>query len=335
MRALSAKPIRGCLKAAVLFILTASVCVNAHAQAQSYPSRPITVVIPNAPGGSSDPIAQIVAAKMTESWGQQVVLEHRAGANGLIGYNAARTRTPDGYTLFLGNDSQMVTTPHLMPELGYYDRHFAPVIRGVNIEYVLAVHPSIPVTTVPELINYFRANPGKVSYAHTGTASIHQLSMEMLKMAGNIPVEDVVGVPYKGSGQYLIDMVSGEVKLAYGGLPQTMPFVRSGKLRALAVGSLKRLVAAPGLPTIAEIYPGFETNSSWDYFAPIGTPPDIIAKLNAEINRILALPDVRERMLSQALYPLGGTPQELATRMKSDYDKWGAIIHKLGLKLES
>ncbi len=323
------------LTSAVSLATLFGLCTPVAQGQQSYPNRPITVVIPNAPGGSSDPIAQIVGAKLTESWGQQVVLEHRSGANGLIGYNAARARPADGYSLFLGNDSQMVTTPHLMTDLGYYDRHFVPIVRGVNIEYVLAVHPSLPVSTVPELIAHLKANPGKVNYAHTGTASIHQLSMEMLKTAGGLGVEDVVGVPYKGSGQYLVDMVAGEVKLAYGGLPQTMPFVRSGKLRALAVGSLQRLDAAPGLHTIAETFPGFETNSSWNYFAPIGTPPEIVAKLNAEINRILALPDVRERMLSQALYPLGGTPESLAARMKRDYEKWGAIIRKLGLKLDA
>ena len=316
----------------ILIALFLAMLPFAGAHAQAYPSKAITVVIPNAPGGSSDPIARVVGAKLTEVWGQQVVLDHRAGANGLIGYNAARTRPADGYNLFLGNDSQMVTLPHLMANLGYYDQHFVPVIQGVNIEYVLAVHPSIPANTVPELIAYLKANAGKVSYAHTGVASIHQLSMEMLKTAGGLAVSDVVGIPYKGSGQYLVDMVAGEVKLAYGGLPQTMPHVKSGKLKAVAIGSTRRLDAAPGVPTIAETYPGFETSSSWNFFAPVGTPADIVAKLNAEINKILSAPDIRDRFISQGLYPIGGTPERLAARMKTDFDKWGGIIRSLDLK---
>jgi tripartite-type tricarboxylate transporter receptor subunit TctC len=302
--------------------------------AQTYPAKPITVVIPNAPGGSSDPVARLVGAKLTEAWGQQVVLEHRSGANGLIGYHAARARSPDGYTLFLGNDSQMLTSPHLIRDLGYWDRHFVPIVSGVSIEYVLAVHPSIPANTVPELVAYFKANPGRVSYAHTGTASIHQLSMEMLKFAAGLNVNDVVGVPYKGSGQYLVDLVAGEVKVAYGGLPQTMPHVKSGKLKAIGLGATRRLDAAPGVPPIAETYPGFETGSSWDFFAPVGTPAEILAKVNAEINRILAMPDVRERLVGQAMYPIGGTPEQLAARVKQNYEKWGGIIRRLDLKLE-
>jgi len=305
------------------------------AQAQGYPAKPITVVIPNVPGGSSDPIARFVAAKLSEAWGQQVLNEARPGANGLIGYHHARSRPADGYTLFLGNDSQMVTTPHLDPKLGYLDQHFVPVIAGVEIQYVLAVHPTIPANTVPQLIDYLKANKGKVSYAHTGTASIHQLSMEALKAAGGLAIADVVGVPYKGSGQYLIDLVAGQVALAYGGIPQTMPHVRAGKLKAIGLGATKRLDAAPGVPTIAETYPGFSTTSIWAYFAPIGTPPEIVTRLNAEINKILEMPDVRERLLSQAMYPIGGTPADLAARMKRDYEKWGALIKKLNLKGDS
>lgn len=305
------------------------------AQAQGYPSKPITIVIPNVAGGSSDPIARIVAAKLTERWGQQILLEAKPGANGLIGYHYARGRPADGYTLFLGNDSQMVTTPHLDAKLGYYDQHFVPVIAGVEIQYVLAVHPSIPVNTVPELIEHLKTNKGRLSYAHTGTASIHHLSMELLKSAGGLAVADVVGIPYKGSGQYLIDLVGGQVALAYGGIPQTMPHVKAGKLRAIGIGAAKRLDAAPGVPTIAETYPGFETTSSWNFFAPLGTPPEIVATLNGEINKILEAPDVRERLLSQAVYPMGGSPADLAKRMKTDFEKWGALIRKLELKADS
>jgi tripartite-type tricarboxylate transporter receptor subunit TctC len=303
-------------------------------QAQAYPSKPIRLIIPFAPGGSGDVVGRLVGAKLTEAWGQQFLIEHRPGANGTIGYAAARDRPADGYTLMLGTDTQIVTLPHITPNLGYYDKDFDPVVQGVLIAYVLAVHPSIPADTVPELVAYLKANRGKHSYAHSGIGSIHHLSMEMLKSVVGLNVADVIGVAYKGSGQYLMDLVGGQVQLAYQGIPQTMPHVRNGRLKAIAVGSAQRLDAAPGVPAIAETYPGFETTASWNYFAPVGTPRDIVLKLNAEINKILAMPDVRESLTAQGLYPIGGSPEKLAARMRSDYDKWGDIIRKLNLKPE-
>lgn len=316
----------------ILALLCTAFAVCAHAQ--GYPSKPITLIIPFAPGGSGDVVGRVVGAKLTEAWGQQFLLEHRPGATGNIGYALARTRPADGYTLLLGTDTQMVTNPHLFSNLGYYDKDFDPVVQGVSIEYVLAVHPSIPANTVPELVAYLKANRGKHSYAHAGIGSIHHLSMEMLKSVVGLDPTDVVGVAYKGSGQYLADLIGGQVQLAYQGIPQTMPHVRSGKLRAIAIGASQRLDAAPGVPTIAETYPGFETTASWNYFAPAGTPRDIVLKLNAEINTILAMPDVRERLIAQGLYPIGGSPEKLAARMKFDYDKWGDVIRKLNLKRE-
>ena len=316
----------GFLFAALLAVFAAG------AQAQDYPSKPIMLMNGNAPGGSGDFVARLIGAKLTEAWGQQMLLEHRPGANGSIGYAAARVRPADGYSLFLGNDSQMVTTPHLSPNVGYWDKDFDPVVQAVAIEYVLAVHSSIPATTVPELIAHLKANRGKYSYAHLGTGSIHQLSMELLKSAAGLGVEDIVGVAYKGSGQYLTDLVAGQIQLAYQGIPQTVAYVKAGKLKAIALGSPQRSSVIPGVPTIAETYPGFETSSSWSYFAPAGTPREIVLKLNAEINKILAMPDVRERLVTQGMSPMGGSPEKLTARMKLDYDKWGALIQKLGLK---
>lgn len=306
--------------------------LSGTAQAQDYPSKPIMLVIGNAPGGSGDFVGRLIGAKLTEAWGQQLLLDHRPGANGSIGYVAARSRAADGYNLFLGNDSQVVTAPHLLPNMPYYEQDFVPVAQAVSIEYILALHPSIPAGSVPELIAHLKANPGKYNYAHVGNGSIHQLSMEMLKSVAGLAVKDVVGVPYKGSGQYLTDLVAGQVQLAYQGIPQTMAHVRNGKLKALAVGSARRLSAVPDVPTIAESYPGFQTNSSWDFFAPVGTPRAIVLKLNAEINRILAMPEVRERFIAQGMYPTGGSPEQLATRMKADFEKWGKLIRTLHLK---
>jgi tripartite-type tricarboxylate transporter receptor subunit TctC len=302
--------------------------------AQGYPSKPITLIIPFAPGGSGDAIGRLVGAKLTEAWGQQFLLEHRPGASGLVGYNIAKARAADGYTLMLGTDTQIVTLPYFVPGLGYYDKDFDPVVRGVTIQYILAANPSIPANTVPELVAYLKANRGKHNYAHSGVGSVHHLSMELFKSVVGLDVQDLVGVAYKGSGQYMVDLVAGQVQLAYQGIPQTMPHVRSGKLKAMAVGAAERLDSAPGVPAIAESYPGFETTASWNYFAPAGTPRDIVLKLNAAINAALAMPDVRERLVAQGLYPIGGTPADLTARMKSDYEKWGALIRKLNLKPE-
>ncbi len=312
--------------------LAAVLALAGSAFAQSYPNRPIRVVIPYAAGGSADVVGRTLGAKLTEAWGQQVIIDNRAGAGGNIGTEFVARSPADGYTLLLGTDIQMGINPHLYKTLPFNpDKDFAHVILGAFIEFVLAVHPSIPGTTLPELIAHLKANPGKYSYASSGIGSTHHLSMEWLK---NVAGVDVVHVPYKGSGQILPDLISGQVQLAYTGIPQTMPHVRTGKLKAIAIGSAKRLDAAPGVPTIAETYPGVETNASWDYFAPAGTPRDIVMKLNSELNRILQMPDVRERLISQGLIPIGGTPEQLAARMKADYEKWGAVVRKIGLKAE-
>lgn len=302
------------------------------AHAQNYPNRPIVVILGNAPGGSGDFVGQIIGAKLTEAWGQQMLIEHRPGANGSIGYVAARTRPADGYNLFLGSNSQVVPGPLMYSNLDWYDKDFEPIVAASTIEYILATNPVIPAKTLPELVAHLKANPGKYTYAHLGPGSIHQLSMEALKSVAGLKPESVLGAAYKGSGQYLTDLVSGQVQLAYQGIPQTMQYIPTGQLRAIALGSAQRLSAAPGVPTMAETYPGLETNSSWDFYAPKGTPRDIVVKLNTEINKILSMPDVRERLVSQGIYPSGGSPEKLAERLKSDYDKWSALITKLNIK---
>jgi tripartite-type tricarboxylate transporter receptor subunit TctC len=314
-------------------LLLSLLCACPSAHAQEYPNKPILIINGNAPGGSGDLVARIVGAKLTEAWGQQVVLEHRPGANGSIGYVTARSRPADGYNLFIGNNSQVAPAPLLFPNLEFYEKDFDPVVSGVSIEYILAVNPTVPVQSLQELIRHLKANRGKLNYAHLGTGSIHQLSMEMLKRVAGLDVSDVVGVAYKGSGQYLTDLVGGQVQLAYQGIPQTMAYVSTGQLKAVALGSSRRLAAAPGVPTIAETFPGFETNSSWDFYTPKGTPRDIVMKLNAEITKILEMPDVRDRLVAQGMYPSGGSPEALAARLRADYNKWSTLVRDLGLKL--
>ena len=300
--------------------------------AQTYPNKPIRVVIPYPAGGSGDVVGRTIGTKLTEAWGQQIVIDNKPGAGGNIGTEFVAKSAPDGYTLLLGSDIQMGINPHIYKALPYNpDRDFAFVVQAAFIEFVLSVHPSIPANNLRELIAHLKAHPGKYSYGSSGYGSTHHLSMELLKSMAGI---DVVHVPYKGSGQILPDLISGQVQISYTGIAQTMPHVRSGKLKAIAVGSAKRLDATPGVPAIAETLPGFEANGSWDYFAPAGTPREIVMQLNAEINRILQMDEIRERFISQGLIIIGGTPERLAERMKSDYVKWGKVVKAIGLKVE-
>lgn len=310
------------------FLVAFSACV----QAQTYPNKPIKLVVPFPPGGSGDLVARLVGNKLTEAWGQQIIVDFKPGATGNIGAEVVARSPADGYSLMLGIDTQMVINPHFFKNLPYNpDKDFTPVVPVVFIGYVLLVHPSIPGNNLSEVMAYFKANPGKYSYASLGIGSIHHLSSEMLKRVAGV---DLVHVPYKGAAQTLIDLISGEIQLVYTGVPQAMPHVKAGKAKAIAVGSAQRLEAVPGVPTIAETYPGFETTSSWNIFGPAGTPPEVVKKINLEVNRILALQDVRERLNSQGLFVLGGSPEKLAATMKSDYEKWGAVIRSLNLKPE-
>lgn len=316
---------RGIL-AAVVLVLSGS------ALAQSYPAKPIRVVSPNSPGGSGDIVTRAIGARLTEAWGQQVLIDNRPGGNGIIGTENAARSPADGYTLLLGADILFSINPHIYKKLPYQlEKDFDPVIQLTFNEFFLFAHASIPSNTFADFVTYLKANPGKHSYSSSGIGSIHHLSMELLRSVAGF---NVVHVPYKGFGQAVPDIVSGVVQLGFATPSVIMPLVKAGKLKALAVGSGRRLDTAPDVPALAETYPGVETNASWNFFAPTGLPRPIQLRLNTEINRILALPEVRERLASQGLFPVGGAPENLMARMKADYEKWGAVIRRLDLKAE-
>lgn len=309
-----------------------AIALSGLAQAQTYPTKPIRVVIPFPAGGSGDFVGRLVGAKLTEAWGQQIVIDYRPGANGTIGAESVVRAPADGYTLLLGNDQTMVILPHIERNMPFKPQtDFALVVQATFVEYVLAINASIPANNLSQLVAYFKASPGKYSYGSVGNGSIHHVSMEMLKNVAGI---DVLHVPYKGAAQIITDMTSGQIQTAYLGIPQTMPHAKSGKLKAIAIGSARRLDAAPEVPPIAETFPGFETTTSWNYYAPAGTPRDIVMKLNVEINKILAIPEVRERLTSQGLSPIGGSPEQFAARMKADSEKWGAVVRTARIKAD-
>lgn len=305
----------------------------ATAHGQTYPDRPIRLVVPFAAGGSGDIVGRTVGGALTQAWGQQVLIDNRPGAAGSIGTGVVARAPADGYTLLLADSSPLSITPHIQKSLPYdSQKDLLPILPIARVEFLITVHPGVDAADLKGLVALAKANPGKYSYASAGIGSIHHLSMEWFKQLAGI---DLTHVPYKGSGQILPDVIAGQVPVTYTGLAQTMPHVRSGKLRAIALGGAERLPnAAPGVPTVAETYAGFDGTTSWNLFAPAGTARDITGKLNAEVNRILKDPKVAEALAAGGLIPLGGSEQAFAARMRADYTHWGRLIAAIGLKPE-
>src|SRR5436190_12442216 len=301
----------------------------APALAQTYPSRSISLLVPWAPGGSTDILARIVGLNLHQSMGQPVIIENRTGASGNIGTLAAARAAPDGYTI-LFNTMSVHTMNHAlfasMPFDGVKD--FSPLTLLAYVTNTMVVHPSVPANTVPEFIAYAKANPGKVIYASSGPGSTNHLCAALLeKMAGI----EMIHVPYRGGAPAVADTVGGQVQLFFTAGTQSLEHVKAGKLKLLAVTEAKRSPFLPDVPTVAETVPGFEMAVWYGAFGPPGMPKEIVAKLNAEISRALFLPEVKKRMDDIAVEVASSTPEELADRMKRESEKWGALIKSLGI----
>jgi len=318
-----------------LFLLLAcAVSGFAYGQgARDYPSKAIRIVIPFAPGGGTDTLTRIVAQKMSEAWGQPVVADNRPGAGGTLASDIVAKSAPDGYTLLMGMIATHAMSPHLYKNLTYDAiRDFAPVTLAVVSPNILVVHPSVPATSIGELIAFARANPGKLNYGSAGTGSPAHLAGELLKSLAKV---DVVHVPYKGGAPAVTALMAGEVSMMFAGPIESLPQVRSGKLRALGVTTPKRYDSARELPTMLEAgLAGFELTQWNGLFAPAGTPPEVVAKLNAEATRVLGLDDVKERLLKAVFEPAPSTSKEFADFVKRDYDRWGAVIRSAGIRLD-
>lgn len=299
---------------------------------QSYPDKPVRLVVPYAAGGSGDVVARSIGAKLTEYWGQQILIDNRPGAAGAIGTASVARAAPDGYTLLVADDAPLAVSPHLNRSLQYDpQKDFAPIVQMARVEFVLTVNPAIPAANLVEFIAFIKREPGKHSYASAGIGSIHHLSMEWLKQLAGI---DLVHVPYKGSGQILPDVIAGQVPITYTGIAQTMPHVRAGKLKAIALGGSQRMSAAPGVAIIAETFPGFDGSAGWNLLAPAGTSPIIVRKLNADVNRALKDPKTAEHLLGGGLPAVGGSAEDFAARIRADHARWGKLIASIGLKVE-
>lgn len=302
------------------------------AVAQAYPARPIRLIVAYPPGGGADTMARVVGQKLAEAWGQQVVVDNRPGGGANIGAELAAHAAPDGHTLFLVAVAHSVNAS-LYPRLGYdVRRDFAHVILLSSVPGILVVHPSVPVRTTRELIDHAKAKPGQLNYASTGSGGPQHLGMELFKTLAGV---DIAHIPYKGAAPALTDLLSGQVHSMLGNMISTLPHTRSGRLRALAVTSTKRSQAAPELPTIAESgVRGFESGSWFGIAAPAQTPRPIIAKINAEVNRTLALPELRSRLGAEGAELIGGTPEAFAAFLRAEIDKWAKVVKFAKMRVE-
>lgn len=316
---------------ALAAILAAAGLAPVSAQ-QPYPSRPVRIISIFPPGGGNDVICRAVAVKLTDSLKQQVIVENRPGANGIIGTEAAARSAPDGYTITLIPSGHAVNAS-LYRKLPYDSiKDFTPITLVGSSPLVLALHPSIPAKSVKELVALARARPGQLTFASSGVGSSGHLAGAQFEY---LTKSKMVHVPYKGMGLAVSDLIGGQVSMTFGTSLSVVPHVRSGRLRALATTGAQRSPALPDLPTVAEAgVPGYEASLWYGFIGPARIPPEIVQKLNAEIVAVLALPDVRERLSSQGLDTRSSTPEEFARLLVSDIDRWAGIVQRVGVKVE-
>lgn len=301
--------------------------------AQTYPAKPVRVIVPFPAAGSSDLVARIVAQKLGDATGQQFLVDNRPGAGSSLGAELASRAVPDGYTLFIGNISPLVINP-LLSRKRTYDpvKDFAPVAKLATATTVLVVHPSLPVRSVKDLIALAKARPGELNFGSGGTGTPPHLAGEMFRFMAGV---NLVHVSYKGTGQSITDLLAGHIECIFASMPVALLHVKTGRLRALAVTGEKRTSLAPELPTVAESgIPGFALDSWWGLNAPAQTPADIISKLNALSLTLLQQTDTRERFAGLGLEPAGSSSQEYGAFVRSEIDKLGQLIKKIGLRPE-
>jgi tripartite-type tricarboxylate transporter receptor subunit TctC len=314
------------------FALAATLMLAAPAFAQSFPTKPMTIVVPASPGGAIDLAARLIGQKFTEAWGQPVVIENKTGATGVIGTDFVAKNAPDGHVLALVASSHAIN-PSMFKKLPFDTvKSFEPVVQTHTVPLVLVVAPDAPFKTMQDVIAFGKKNPGQLSFASSGNGGAPHFSGELFQSMAGLQMQHI---PYKGSTLAHPDLMSGRVSIMFDTLAATSAQIKGGKLRALAVTTPKRLPAFPDVPTVAEAgLPGYETSTWGGLLAPAGTPKATVQKLALETTRILALPDVRERMLAAGVEPVGGTPEQFAAFIGSEMVKWGKVAKAAGIEPE-
>ncbi len=308
-------------------------CIASGAFAQAYPNHSIRLVVPFPAGGTTDILARDVAKKLTDTLGQSVVVDNRPGAGGNIGADLVAKAPPDGYTLLMGTVGTHAINPSLYAKMPYdHIKDFVPVVLVAGVPNVLVVNPSVPVNSVADLIKLAKSKPGAINFASSGSGTSIHLSGELFKTMTGV---DMTHVPYKGSSPALTDLMGGQVQIMFDNLPSSLALIKSGKLRAVAVTSLKRAPALPDVPTVSESgVPGFEASSWFGILAPAGTPAPIVAKLNAEVNKWLQSPEGKEQLLAQGAEVAGGPPEQFVAHIRAETDKWAKVVKASGAKVD-
>jgi tripartite-type tricarboxylate transporter receptor subunit TctC len=317
--------------ACVAVACAAPVVVRAAEPVALFPSKPIRWVVPFAAGGATDVIARMVAQKMTENWGQPVIIDNKPGGTGIVGSEAVKQAAPDGYTILMATASTHSVSPAVRPRLPYGLSDFTPVSLVATFPNMLVVHPSVAARTVPEFVALLKGNPGKYNFSSTGTGGSVHLAAELFQqMTGT----KMVHIPYKGSAPALNDLLSGQVQCAFDNMTAVWPLVQSGSLRALGVASTQRVKAAPDVPAIAEFVPGFEATTWVGVLAPAGTSADIADKYAAEVKRIVSAPEVAKRLEDLGAASAANRPPEFASFIKADIEKWRRVVTAAGISVE-
>ena len=306
--------------------------ITSIALAQTYPTKAIRIVVPFAPGGTSDILARALGSKLTEAWGQPVLVENKAGATGNVGADFVAKAPADGYTLLLTDLSVLSINQSVFANMPYDGiKDFAPVIMVAYSPHALGVHPSVPVSSVKELIDYAKANPGKLNFAISGTGGAPHLAGIAFAQRTGI---NWAYIPYKGGSQAVADVAAGQSNVIMNGMLATYPTIKSGRIKGLAVSSLHKVSSAPELPTIAEVLPGFETGSYQGIVAPAGTSSEVVAKLNAEITRIMATQDMKDRLAAQGTEVRSSSPDALLNFLRAEKNRWAQVIKESGIKFD-
>lgn len=311
-----------------------TLAVSPLAPAQTYPTKPVRLIVPFPPGGAVDIYARTVQAALSDNLGQPIVIENRAGASGMIGAEAVAKSAPDGYTLLVGNVATLAMNVGVYAKMPYDPlKDFTPIMQTVMVNYVLVVNPAVPAHTVAELVAYAKTNPGKLSYGSSGSGSAQHLATELFKAQTGT---DITHVPYKGTGLLVGDLIAGHVQVAFADQASMMPQVKAGKLRALAVGGARRSPEYPNIPTVAEAggLPGYEAVAWQGIAGPAGLPPAIVKRLNDAFVKVQEAPGMRERLAGVGLTAVGGTPNEFGRYIKGEITKWTKVAKDVGATID-
>ena len=314
-----------------LAAIALSTCANVWAQG-GYPAKQIRWVVPWPPGGGADTLTRLLAPRLSEALGQQIIVDNRGGAAGNIGADITAKSPPDGYTIAFAYSGTHSINPSIYSKMPFRESDFAPIIWLSSVPQVVVVHPSLPVKTIKDLIALDKARPGQLSYGSSGSGAINHLTGELFN---NMTGTKLVHVPYKGGGPAAVALLSGEIGMIFGEPASVVGFLKAGKLRAIAVTSGKRSLSLPQLPTVAESgVPGYEVTSWNGVLAPAGVSPEIIRRLNSELNKIIAAPDMSKRMIELGFEPVGGPPEKFGELIRSETAKWAPVVKRAGIKVD-